>query len=206
MTILSFLPIIILCMIASISGNPLFKKTLNFVRKNTNGDRPPVPLLWSTYSSCNQSKGMFWFSQQKCAYGVTFATQVRAFCALRDTSTSMLSFSDMRLFNLPPNINKKIKQMQPVWLFNLSGRQFEDTFKNTQWRKVEQMQPVWLCILGGIQSEETYENAVEKSQTNAASVILNLRPHLKAQIIATTALFWSECIVDTFKNTRWKIT
>ena len=166
MTILSFLPIIILCMIASISGNPLFKKTLNFVRKNTNGDRPPVLLLWSTYSSCNQSKGMFWFSQQKCAYGVIFATQVRAFCALRDTSTSMLSFSYMRLFNLPPNLIKKIKQMQPVWLFNLSGRQFEDTFKGEKLNKCSQCDYAWGHPIWGDIWKRSGEKSNKCSQCN----------------------------------------
>ena len=66
--------------------------------------------------------------------------------------------------------------MQPVWLCILWGTQFEDTFKNAQWRKTKQMQPMQLCILWGRQIKETLENtqqrgdilkfAVEKSQTN----------------------------------------
>ena len=36
--------------------------------------------------------------------------------------------------------------MQPVWLFILLGRKFEDAFKKAQRRKVEQMQPMWLCL------------------------------------------------------------
>ena len=41
--------------------------------------------------------------------------------------------------------------MRSVWLCILSGRKFEETFKNTQWRKVKQMQPVRLCILSNKQ-------------------------------------------------------
>ena len=48
--------------------------------------------------------------------------------------------------------------MQPVWLCILSGKQFEDTFEETQWRKVKQMQPVWLCILWSKFIAETFEN------------------------------------------------
>ena len=51
----------------------------------------------------------------------------------------------------------KAKQMQPVWLCILSGRQFEDTFENSQRRKVIQMQPMWLCILSGRQFEDTFD-------------------------------------------------
>ena len=39
----------------------------------------------------------------------------------------------------------QVKQMQPVWVCILSGRQFG----NADRKKVEQMQPVWLCILFG---------------------------------------------------------
>ena len=47
--------------------------------------------------------------------------------------------------------------MQPVWLCINSGRRFEETFENAQWRKVKQMQPVWLCILFCKRFEETFE-------------------------------------------------
>ena len=40
----------------------------------------------------------------------------------------------------------------------LSGRQFEGTFENAQWRKVKQMQSLSLCILSGRSFEETSEN------------------------------------------------
>ena len=40
---------------------------------------------------------------------------------------------------------RKIKQMQPVWLWILWCRPFEETFENPQWRKVKQMQPMRLC-------------------------------------------------------------
>ena len=44
-------------------------------------------------------------------------------------------------------VEKKIKQMQPVWFCILWCKQFEDAFENTQWRKIKQMQLAWLCIL-----------------------------------------------------------
>ena len=52
----------------------------------------------------------------------------------------------------------KVKQMHPMWLCILWGRQFGETFENTQWRKIKQMQPMRLCILWGRQFEETFEN------------------------------------------------
>ena len=42
--------------------------------------------------------------------------------------------------NLEEKDRHEVKQMQPMWLCILSGRQFEDTFENAQRRKVEQMQ------------------------------------------------------------------
>ena len=49
---------------------------------------------------------------------------------------------------------RKVEQMQRVWLCIFSGRSFEDTFKNAQWRKVKQMRPMWLWML----VEDTFEN------------------------------------------------
>ena len=48
--------------------------------------------------------------------------------------------------------------MQPVWLCLFLGRQFEDTFENTQWRKAKQMQPMRLCLFWGRRFEDTFEN------------------------------------------------
>ena len=36
--------------------------------------------------------------------------------------------------------------MQPVWFCILTGKPFEDTFDNTQWRKVKSMQTMPLCL------------------------------------------------------------
>ena len=47
--------------------------------------------------------------------------------------------------------------MQAMPLCILSGRQFEDTFENSQWRKAKQMQPVQICFLNFKQFEETFE-------------------------------------------------
>ena len=52
---------------------------------------------------------------------------------------------------------RKGKQMQPVWISILLSRQVEDSFENPQWRKVKQMQPVWLCILTSRRFEDSYE-------------------------------------------------
>ena len=48
--------------------------------------------------------------------------------------------------------------MQPMWLCILSGRPFEETFENAQWRKAKQMQPMWLCLFSGMRFDETSEN------------------------------------------------
>ena len=48
---------------------------------------------------------------------------------------------------------EKVKKMQPMLLCLFSGRRFEETFENTQWRKVKQMRPMWLCIFSGSQFE-----------------------------------------------------
>ena len=40
----------------------------------------------------------------------------------------------------------KVKQMQPMWLWLFSGKQFKDTLENAQWRKVK-LQQMWLCFL-----------------------------------------------------------
>ena len=50
--------------------------------------------------------------------------------------------------------------MQPVWLCILSGKHFEETFRNTQWRKVKQMQLMRLCILLCQPFEDTFENTL----------------------------------------------
>ena len=42
---------------------------------------------------------------------------------------------------------RKFKQMQSMWLCILTCRPFQDTFENVQQMKAKQMQPVRLCIL-----------------------------------------------------------
>ena len=60
---------------------------------------------------------------------------------------------------------RKVKQMQPMWLYIFSGRQFEDTFESAQRRKVKQMQPMWLCIHSSKQFEDSFEIS-QKNQCN----------------------------------------
>ena len=69
---------------------------------------------------------------------------------------------------------RKVKQMQPMWLFILSCRPFEDTFEITQRRKVKQMQPMWLYLLWGRHVEDTFKNT-QWRQRNAT--IVTLHPH-----------------------------
>ena len=76
--------------------------------------------------------------------------------------------------------------MQPVWLCIFSGRWFEETFDNIQWRKVQQMQPMWLCIFSGRQFEDSFENA-------------HLRKAKQMQPIWIW-MYQSKCIEVTFKN------
>ena len=74
--------------------------------------------------------------------------------------------------------------MQPMWLCILSGRWFEETFENTQWRKVKQMQPMWLCLFSGRPFEDTFENAQWKKSNKcnqcdySSSHTSHLRRHL----------------------------
>ena len=55
---------------------------------------------------------------------------------------------------------RKDNQMQPVWFYILSGKQFEETFENPWWRKDKQMQPVWFCILSCKCFGDTFDNAL----------------------------------------------
>ena len=51
----------------------------------------------------------------------------------------------------------QVKQMQPVWLCIVSGRQLEDTFENAQWRKATQMHLLLPSILSCKQFESTFD-------------------------------------------------
>ena len=71
---------------------------------------------------------------------------------------------------------RKVKLMQPVWLCMLSGRRFEHSFQNAQWRKAKKnatiatMHSLRQVIWGGI-----WKGTLEKRQTNAN--IATLDPH-----------------------------
>ena len=65
---------------------------------------------------------------------------------------------------------------QPMRLCILTGRRFEDTFKNAQWRKVKQMQSMWLCNMHAliqVHWGHIWKPIVEKSQTNATNAIMH---------------------------------
>ena len=54
---------------------------------------------------------------------------------------------------------RKNKQMQPIWLWILLSRLFEDTFEDAQCWKVKQMQLMWICLFLDRRFEKTSENA-----------------------------------------------
>ena len=58
-----------------------------------------------------------------------------------------------------------------MWLCLFSGRRFEDTCENAQWRKVKQMQPMRLCILKGRQVEETHTKTYHCFTAKFSSII-----------------------------------
>ena len=60
----------------------------------------------------------------------------------------------------------KVEQMQPMWLCILSGRQFKETFENAQWRKVEQIQPINLL---NFQQFETFESNLYDNDVSLVS-------------------------------------
>ena len=71
--------------------------------------------------------------------------------------------------------------MQPMWICNFLGKQFEDPFENAQWRKTKQMQPMWLRLFTGRQFENTFENAQRRKMQPMWICLFsgNLRAHLK---------------------------
>ena len=70
---------------------------------------------------------------------------------------------------------RKVKQMQSMRLCIFSGKQFEATFENTQWRKVKQMQPMRLYILTDMSFEDTNENTQWRNPTQMQPVHYRLR-------------------------------
>ena len=86
---------------------------------------------------------------------------------------------------------RKVKQMQPMWLCIHSSRQFEDSFENTQWRKVIQMQPVWLCCISTIQFEETFENAQKPGKAKQMQQMW-------------LCICWGPQFEDSFENAHWR--
>ena len=86
--------------------------------------------------------------------------------------------------------NYQVKKMQSMWLCILSGRRFEETFENAQWRKIKQMHPMWLCLFSGKQFEDTYENAQWGKAKQMQPMWL--------------CLFSGRRFEETFKNTQWR--
>ena len=80
--------------------------------------------------------------------------------------------------------------MQPVWLCILSGRRFEDTFENTQWRKVKQMQTMWLRLFSGKHFDGSFENTQRREVKQMQPMWL--------------CLFSGKHFEESFKNAQWR--
>ena len=120
----------------------------------------------------------------QCAFASSYAGNLRQHLKThsgeKSNKCSQCDYASSRASVLKAHFKmhgRKFKQMRPVWLCILAGKQFEETFENAQWRKVKQMQPVWLCILTGKQFEETFENA-QWRKVNATNA--TLYPHRQA--------------------------
>ena len=80
-----------------------------------------------------------------------------------------------------------------MWLCLVSSKQFEDTFKNAQWRKVKQMRPMWLWML----VEDTFENTQWRKfkQMSGGEMYYN---HLRQ--FMGTFIFWSKLYWTGFEK------
>ena len=85
--------------------------------------------------------------------------------------------------------------MRTMWLRIFSGRQFEDTFENTQWRKAKQMQPMWLCILLYKHSDDTFENTQWRKVKQMQPAWLSIFSNRQFKDVQTfVATFWWKII------------
>ena len=97
--------------------------------------------------------------------------------------------------------------MYPVWLCILSGRQFEDTYEDSQWRKVKQMQPVRICMLWSKCFEETFETHSGEKSHPITSSLDSLRMHFKRQKKSNKCSqcdFISSQEFEDTQNTQWR--
>ena len=76
--------------------------------------------------------------------------------------------------------------MQPVWLFILLGKQFDETYENAQWRKIKEMQLMWLFMFWGIQFEDTFEKAERRKVKEVQPVWLRTLWHRPLEDISVT--------------------
>ena len=89
-----------------------------------------------------------------------------------------------------------------MWFNILSGKQFEGTFENTQWRKTKQMQPMQLCILWGRQIEETLKNTQQRGDILKFTVGDSPTNVHKAFVQSKAAYFCTYfCPMEDIKNT-----
>ena len=72
-----------------------------------------------------------------------------------------------------------------MWLCLFSGRQFEDTFENAQWRKDKQMQPTWLCILlyiSALRKHLKIHSGEKPNKCNQCDFVPSQAGHLRAHL------------------------
>ena len=68
-----------------------------------------------------------------------------------------------------------------MWLFLYSGKQFEETFENTQWRKVKNAINATLPVLIQVIWVNMWNHTLGKNQINATNVTLDLFVQTKIQ-------------------------
>ena len=97
----------------------------------------------------------------------------------------------------------QINAMNVTLVYLYLGKQFEETFENTQWRKVKNainatlpvlIQDIWVNI---------WNHTVGKSQINAMNVTLALLAQTKMQSMRL-CLFWLKIFEKTFEITQWR--
>ena len=133
----------------------------------------------------------------QCAFASSYAGNLRQHLKThsgeKSNKCSQCDYASSRASVLKTHFKmhgRKFKQMRPVWLCILAGKQFEETFENAQWRKVKQMQPVWLCILTGKPFEDSFKNAQWRKVKQMQPMWL--------------CIFSGRPFEDTFENTHWR--
>ena len=106
----------------------------------------------------NQTNGKLWLCFKRCLISLFANAEWRKVKQMHPMRLCVLTGRQFK-DTFENAQRRKGKQMQPVWLCLFSCRRFEETFENTHWRKVKQMKPMQLCIPLCKRFEDTFENA-----------------------------------------------